>query len=167
MAGKLTPKQERFCREYILDLNATQAARRAGYSERTAHVQAHDLLKKPKIANRVIELQAARNAATNITAEQTITDIRELADMALGRVAYPKTIVVDGEAQVVMVRNVSFAGAARALELLGRHQGIFNDKLHVQHSTLADVLESLSDIPSSTPAGRIKAREKKDEPTQH
>ena len=57
--ARLNPKQKRFCEEYIVDLNATQAAIRAGYSERTAGSQAHDLLKKPEIQTYIAKLQEA------------------------------------------------------------------------------------------------------------
>ena len=158
MAGKLTPKQEQFAREYTVDLCATQAAIRAGYSQKTAYRQGADNLKKPQIVMRIAELQSERNARTQISADQTIADLRELADIALGRKAYPRTIVIDGAAQTFEVRNVSFSGAARALELLGRHQGIFNDRVNVQPSGVEGLLKALAEVPASTPAGRIKAR---------
>ena len=55
----LTPKQERFCQEYLIDLNATGAARRAGYSAKTAHVQGPRLLANVAVASRLAQLQAA------------------------------------------------------------------------------------------------------------
>ena len=54
----LTPRQERFCREFLVDLNGTKASVRAGYSEKTAYSQASRLLKNAKVAARIAELQA-------------------------------------------------------------------------------------------------------------
>lgn len=66
--NELAPKQERFCLEYLIDLNGTQAAMRAGYSEKTAGSQAFDLLKKPEIQARISSLQAERSRVTKIDA---------------------------------------------------------------------------------------------------
>jgi phage terminase small subunit len=153
-----TAKQEQFCQEFIVDLNATQAAIRAGYSARCARQAGPENMKKPAVAARIAELQAERAQRIEITAEQTLADLREAADIALGRKEYPKTVIVDGEPHTVMIKNVNLAAAARALELLGRHQGLFNDKLQIQHSGLDSLLEAIAEVASSTPAGRIKAR---------
>ena len=63
----LTPKQERFVAEYLIDLNATQAAIRAGYSVKTAKQAGSENLSKPDIAKAVQDAQAARAARTEIT----------------------------------------------------------------------------------------------------
>jgi len=54
----LTDKQEMFCREFLINLNATQAAIRAGYSDKTANRTASENLSKPDIQNRITELKA-------------------------------------------------------------------------------------------------------------
>ncbi len=54
---KLTPKQKRFCEEYVVDFNATQAAIRAGYSKKSAYSIGPENLKKPKIRNYIRELK--------------------------------------------------------------------------------------------------------------
>lgn len=64
----LTDKQEMFCREYLIDLNATQAAIRAGYSEKTANRIAAQLLSKLDIQNSIAQLKAQRNEQVNIDA---------------------------------------------------------------------------------------------------
>lgn len=68
--GILNDKQERFCRQYVIDLNGTQAAIRAGYSKKTAHEQAAQLLAKLSIQNRVNELQSKIADKLEITAER-------------------------------------------------------------------------------------------------
>lgn len=74
--GGLTPRQTQFVREYLVDLNATQAAIRAGYSPRTARRQASDLLAKPDIAAAVQAGQAARAERVQFSADEVL---RELA----------------------------------------------------------------------------------------
>lgn len=64
----LTDKQEMFCREYLIDLNATQAAIRAGYSGKTANRTASENLSKPDIQSRIAELKAQRNDLVGINA---------------------------------------------------------------------------------------------------
>ncbi|MDX8000229.1 terminase small subunit [Xenorhabdus sp. Reich] len=64
----LTDKQEMFCREYLVDLNATQAAIRAGYSDKTANRTASENLSKPGIQSRITEFKAGRNEEVGINA---------------------------------------------------------------------------------------------------
>ena len=79
----LTPKQQRFVEEYLVDLNATQAAIRAGYSKKTAAVAGHENLRKPKIAAAVSEQQAARSERTEITSDWVLTRLADEADADL------------------------------------------------------------------------------------
>lgn len=75
----LTPKQERFVAEYLIDLNATQAAIRAGYSARTAYSQGQRLLKHVEVAAAIAALQAKRVASTDITFERVREELRRVA----------------------------------------------------------------------------------------
>ncbi len=75
----LNPKQERFCQEYLVDLNATRAAIRAGYSPRTANEIGAENLAKPSIADRVAQLMAERQERTEVTQDEVV---RELAFIA-------------------------------------------------------------------------------------
>ncbi|WP_276972189.1 terminase small subunit [Tatumella ptyseos] len=77
----LTDKQEMFCREYLIDLNATQAAVRAGYSDKTANRTAHENLSKPDIQNRIAELKAERNEQVNIDATYVLRRLVEIDQM--------------------------------------------------------------------------------------
>ena len=103
----LTPKQERFCHEYMVDLNATQAAIRAGYSEKTAQEQASRLLSKVIVKTRISELQAEVAARTDVTIDDVIGMLRE---------SYRDAKAVN-----------QHGPAVRAAELLGKRHGMFTD----------------------------------------
>ncbi|MDC9603521.1 terminase small subunit [Xenorhabdus griffiniae] len=77
----LTDKQEMFCREYLVDLNATQAAIRAGYSEKTANRTASENLSKPDIQSRIAELKAERNEEVGINAACVLKRLVEIDQM--------------------------------------------------------------------------------------
>lgn len=77
----LTDKQEMFCREYLIDLNATQAAIRAGYSEKTANRIAAKLLSKVDIQNSIAQLKAQRNEQVNIDAAYVLRRLVEIDQM--------------------------------------------------------------------------------------
>ena len=70
--NKLTPRQERFCREYLVDLNGSKASIRAGYAARSAHVTASRLLRNPKVAARIAELQAETAKRLEVTRSKTV-----------------------------------------------------------------------------------------------
>jgi len=166
----LTPKQERFAAEYLVDLNATQAAIRAGYSPKTAGAQGEQLLRNVRISTAVSKAMAKRAQATGVTAERVI---KELARVAF---ADPRGILEWGpdgvklrksadltDDQAAAVAEVSESRTAaggtlkakmhdkvRALELLGKHLGLFTDKLehsgtvhHEPETSLPPAIESL------------------------
>lgn len=72
------PKRERFAREYVIDLNATQAAIRAGYAKGSAHVTGCELLKDPKVAASIATLQAQYAAKQGITAERVLAELAKI-----------------------------------------------------------------------------------------
>ena len=76
---KLTKKQECFCLEYIIDLNGTQAAIRAGYSQKTAGSIAEENLKKPEIKKEVQKHLDARRVRTEVKADDVIEEIKKMA----------------------------------------------------------------------------------------
>ena len=78
MAGpmKLTPKQARFVQEYLIDLNAAQAAIRAGYSAKTARVIGHENLIKPDIAAAIEKAMAERAERTELTADWVVDPMK-------------------------------------------------------------------------------------------
>lgn len=111
---KLSAKQEQFCREYLVDLNATQAAIRAGYSPKTAQEQASRLLSNVMVASRVAELKAQRADKLARTAQDVLNDI----------------IAVTAQAR----DEGDLKTALKGLELQGKHLGMFTDKLQTEHS---------------------------------
>lgn len=102
---KLTEKQKKFCKEYLIDLNATQSAIRAGYSPKTAGSTASENLKKPEIQNYLSKLMQERSERTGITADNVLKEIQ--------KVAFSDT-------------KISGREKLKALELIGKHCGIFD-----------------------------------------
>jgi phage terminase small subunit len=78
-AKKLTPKQERFVEEYLIDLNATQAAIRAGYSQRTAASIGEENLRKPDISAAIQAAKAERSERTHITQDRVLQELARIA----------------------------------------------------------------------------------------
>ncbi len=124
---KLTPKQACFVEEYLVDLNATQAAIRAGYSEKTADQQGSRLLANVKVAAAITKAQAKRSERTEIDQDFVLNGLTK----NLGR-AMVETPVLDrkGEPTGEYIYNGSVAN--RSLELIGKHLGMFVDR--VEHS---------------------------------
>jgi phage terminase small subunit len=121
---KLTPKQERFCEEYLIDLNATQAAIRAGYSKNTAMEQGYQLLHKTSVQGKITELRATVSNNLNISAEWVITRLKEISDRCVQ--AEPVMMrAADGSLVESGEYKFDSSGANKATELIGRHLGIF------------------------------------------
>lgn len=76
--SKLTPKQELFCKEYLIDLNGTQAAIRAGYSEKTARSVASENLTKPDIQERIFALREKRSKRVEINADRVLSELGKI-----------------------------------------------------------------------------------------
>lgn len=134
--GKLTDKQKRFIEEYLIDLNATQAAIRAGYSERTAYSIGEENLKKPEIKRAIDEAQLNRSNRVQITQDDVIRMLIENIEKSSG----VKQVVItqtrkseDGEYVGDDVAQFVYEPSSvnKALELLGKHLGMFKDKLDV------------------------------------
>lgn len=75
----LTPKQQAFVREYLADMNATQAAVRAGYSQKTAKEIGYQTLGRPEVADAIAEAMRARSKRTQITADRLVEEMAKLA----------------------------------------------------------------------------------------
>ena len=131
---KLSPKQERFAREYLLDLNATQAAIRAGYSPKTAYSMGQRLLKNVEVQKAVQRVMDERSKRTEVNADYVLTNLLEIVERCMQRapVLHKGEQVVDEEGNSVWCFDGK--NAIRALELLGKHKGMFTDKLQTEHS---------------------------------
>jgi len=76
---KLTPRQARFVEEYLVDLNAKQAAIRAGYSAKTAEVLGYETLRYPHVAAAIAAAKAARSERTNVEQDRVVLELARLA----------------------------------------------------------------------------------------
>lgn len=157
MTRALTPKQEAFCREYLVDLNATQAAIRAGYSPKTAHMMGHENLKKPEMAAFIQKEMTERAGRTEITADRVLSEIGRLAfadirsvfdengrllpvhmlpaevAASVSSIEVVTSKVPGGEpADVEHTAKIKFWDKRGSLELLGRHLKMFTDKVEVE-----------------------------------
>ncbi|EIM39504.1 bacteriophage terminase small subunit [Acinetobacter sp. HA] len=162
--ANLTPKQQRFVEEYLIDLNATQAAIRAGYSERTANEQGSRLLANVSVSGAIAEAQAKREERTQIDADYVLKRLVEIDQMDVldimddnGNVKpikdWPKiwrqyisnieTISLEDEAG--WLKKIKWPDKVKNLELLGKHVsvGAFKDK--VEHSGKLEI-QSISDL---------------------
>lgn len=142
--SKLTDKQEMFCQEYMIDLNATQAAIRAGYSKNTAKDIACENLAKPNIQARIAELKESRLKRVELTQDEVLeelknfaySDITETMELEFNQLktlppeirrmiaSYKKsTTNFDGGEKVLY--EIKFIDKMKAFEMLNRHIGFY------------------------------------------
>ena len=114
--SNLTAKQKAFCEEYLIDLNATQAAIRAGYSEKTAKEIGCENLTKPNIADYIAEMKVKRSESTAITAAWVLNSAKKVYDRCMQEEA-----VVDREGGHTGEYKFEHSGANKALEIIGKH----------------------------------------------
>lgn len=129
----LNPKQAAFVREYLIDLNATQAAIRAGYSKKTAYSQGERLLKHAEIKKHIAAASAERAKRTEITSDYVLGTICETVERC--RQSYP---VLDRKGEQVYVETpegkhaaayvFDSKGVLKGCELLGKHLKLFVEK---------------------------------------
>lgn len=128
MSKRSEEMHELFCREYIIDYNGTQAAIRAGYSEKTAYSQANRLLKNAEILSRVRELQAEQVNRLAVTADSVVLRLLEVYE----RCMQAKPVMTwDKEAKEYVATGeyvFDSKGALGALDLLGKHLAMFTNK---------------------------------------
>lgn len=143
----MVKKRERFVDEYLIDLNATQAAIRAGYSPKTAYSIGHGLMKIPEVRARIDKAMAERSRRTGINADRVLRELGRIAfvnptdliDPENGSVrnaateedraaiAAIRVKQIPTEAGMGVEREVRMADKLKALELCGKHLGMFRD----------------------------------------
>ena len=116
----LNEKQKQFCEEYIIDLNGTQAAIRAGYSAKTANEQAAQLLAKLSIQEYICELKNKRSERVKYSQDELMRDILEVKNRCLQ--ANP---VLDKEGNETGIWKFDSNGANKALDMLAKHVGFY------------------------------------------
>lgn len=139
----LTPKQQRFVDEYLIDLNATAAAIRAGYSERTARQAGAENLSKPVIAAAILDAQAQRAGRTQITADYVLSNLQEVVERCMQRapvmVRRGREVVQATDEEGRHVWQFNAKSAVAALGFLGKHLGLFVER--VRHEGAVVVIE--------------------------
>lgn len=120
----LTDKQERFCQEYLIDLNGTQAAIRAGYSENTAKEIASENLTKPNIQERIKVLQQQIALRLEISQDWVLKRFKDISDRCM--TAEP-VMIKDEDGNWVESGEYKFdsSGANKATEAIAKHLGFF------------------------------------------
>lgn len=164
----LTEKQEQFCQEFLIDLNATKASIRAGFSKKTSAEQGHALLKMEKVQARISALQKERAQRCEVDQDFVLKELLKIANVDLadayddeGRLLSVKKMPerfrkalagvdvfeeFDGVGQdryhVGDTRKIKLWDKIRALELLGRHLKLFTEK--IEHSGKITWLEHVT-----------------------
>lgn len=145
--AKMTKKQKLFVDEYLIDLNATQAAIRAGYSVSSAKEIACENLTKPNIQEAIAKAMAERSKRTGISQDRVVQELAKLAFVNIADVVDLETGLVKETAtaedlaciQSIKIkptefgeeREIKFYDKKGSLESLGKHLGMYNDKLNV------------------------------------
>ena len=145
--AKLTNKQEAFCREYIIDLNATQAALRAGYSEKTAQMIGSENLTKPIINQCIAELIKVRSDKAGVSAKYVLDRLKEIDELDVLDIMlddltgfrklseWPKSwrtsisgidlMTMSGNDDIeAVVKKIKWPDKTKNLELIGRHVNV-------------------------------------------
>lgn len=145
----LNDKQKQFCEEYLIDLNATQSAIRAGYSEKTAHSIGSENLMKPEIQNYISILKEKRNKRVQITQDEVLnqlltwlnSDITETFGLTQSQIkelpieirrlitSYKRTVrsIPMGNGKSIEEENVElkFVSKEKAIEMVNKHIGFY------------------------------------------
>lgn len=133
--AKMTAKQQRFCDEYLVDLNATQAAIRAGYSKRTAYSTAAENMTKPVIKEYLAARMAEKEAALIAKQDEVL---KYLTAVMRGETESSTVVIeatLDGTtAAREMLKHPAESERLKAAELLGKRYGLFTDRVDVSGS---------------------------------
>lgn len=162
---KLTPKQRLFVQEYLIDLNAKQASIRAGYSPANAEFQGHQLINNPKVKQAIELAMYEREQRTKVTQDRVIQELAKIAfinptdvvnsyDASLHNGAAREDTAAISSIRVRRIpskngmgieREIKLNDKIRALDLLGKHLGLFNDKLNITADAVVRIVDDLSD----------------------
>lgn len=134
--AELTAKQQRFCEEYLIDLNATQAAIRAGYSEKTAEAQSSRLLTYVNISEYIKKKQLIISEKLDLSHEWVLTRFKDISDRCMQ--AEP-VLIKDSDGNWVESGEYQFdsSGANKATEQIGKHLGFY--EAHNKQKNPADI----------------------------
>lgn len=146
----MTKKQNRFIEEYLIDLNATQAAIRAGYSIECAREIGYENMTKPDIQKAIAKAMAERSKRTGVNQDRIVLELAKLALVNMADIVDKKgeikdTATADDLSCIESIkykhsdtdsgssveREVKIGSKIKALELLGKHLGMWNDKVDV------------------------------------
>lgn len=148
---ELKKRYELFCQEYVVDYNGTQAAIRAGYKEKSARQQASRLLTSEEVLTRISELQKDQLDRLALSQDYVVLQLLETYKCCREPSPVLRYDPSTGEMEETGIYQFDSKGALRALELIGKHLGMFSDKVHVSGSLntgqLSNVLAQLrSDV---------------------
>jgi len=161
--AKLTAKQQRFVEEYLIDLNATQAAIRAGYSTTSACVIGSENLAKPNVRASVDRALAERSRRTGINADRILRELACIGFVNVGKAVNTKDATLkndaseDDTAAIASVkvkttytdagetveREIRFHDKNKSLELLGKHLNMFKDNVNLMGSLAVKIVDDI------------------------
>ena len=170
---KLTPKQMRFVDEWLIDFNGKQAAVRAGYSAKTAEATAARMLRNVKVQAEISRRQKDLQRRTEVSQDRVVKELARVAfSNATNAVQVQPRTIVGADGKKIVIQTVALTATAeltddqraaiaqikqgangievkmydkiKALELLGRHIGMFNDKLELKATVTENPFAGLS-----------------------
>lgn len=173
MNSNWTNKQIAFCDEYLIDNNQTQAAIRAGYSEKTAAAISNQLMNQPKILNRIKKLQDERAERTRIDADLVLKEHYKRAFYNIWQVIdheklmKDKKVIIRADADGTMIHEIGqmkdggirikLVDKDKNLEMIGRHLGMYTDKFKIEDDNpITDMLKKLSGLPDDDLINLVK-----------
>ena len=135
----LTTKQKRFCQEYLIDLNATQAAIRAGYSEKSAYSVGQRILKNVEVKKYIVE-QMERLKNEKISSAQEVLEY--LTSVMRGE-QKEQVPLMYYDKQILEEKSASIKDRLKAAELLGKRYALFTEKLEVEGATAVQIVDNI------------------------
>jgi phage terminase small subunit len=136
-----TNKQKAFVREYVIDLNATQGAIRAGYKPRRAKETGYKLTHNSALKGLIQQKLTAREKKTGIDAEFVLTSLKSIANKCM-----QLEPVLDKDGNNIGEYRFNSTGSIRALELLGKNLGLFTERIETTNININSDISKMSDI---------------------